>query len=154
MDDYWSNNWRPIPPKIIEGSILCESNKDAKQCLHAIKELIENGYQEPLCWFVGMDMGDVFMHFNGEPMKYLNKQFANSFDEASLKEISEYTKRAYNVFMSFIVPYSEHNGEDIDRAWRAIYPEDDNSTVWWQCSIPKGETKRTIDVWFRNAMED
>ena len=153
-DDYWDRNWRTVPPLVIEGEIFCDSDKDAKQCAESIEWLLMSGYGMPCQqydgWFVGMDMGDVFMQFNGEPMRFLHHTFESSFDEESLMQLQKKINDARFIFHYFLLSEKDaYNSclSEVDEAYEKILPEGD-AELLWQFSVPS-DCNRTVSIWYR-----
>ena len=149
-DDYWEHNWRKAPPEIIEGAILCDSSEDAKHCALAIERLLRSGYEEEQGgWLVGMDMADVFMQFNGDPMSFLYKSFENYYDDQGLMQIQKKIKDACHVFYLFLFPEDNvlAGSDEIDIAYNKVLPNVD-AEILWQISLPN-DCKRTVSIWYR-----
>jgi hypothetical protein len=151
LDNYWERNWRKVPPEVIEGGILCDSNEDAKLCATSIERLIRSGYEEQQGgWLVGMDMADVFMQFSGEPMRFLQRTFTDAFDEERLMQIQKRIKDAHLTFHFFVLPESEiynRRLDEVDSAYEKILP-DVEAELLWQLSLPN-DCNRTVSVWYR-----
>ena len=149
-DDYWQLNWREVPPEVVEGEIFCDSNEDAKQCAMSIERLIKSGYEEQQGgWLVGMDMGDVLMQFNGEPMRFLYSTFASRFEEERLVQMQKIIKDSYHVFYMFLLPEEAAFDDcyEIEDAYEKILPDVD-AEILWQTSLPNG-CNRTVSVWYK-----
>ena len=149
-DDCLEHNWHEVPSEVIEGMIFCDSNEDAKQCAMSINRLIRSGYEERQGdWFIGMDMADVFIQFNGEPMKFIHRTFEHSFDEESLIQIQKKINDANCVFHYFLSPKNEVNKVlyEVDDAYEKVLPEGDSELIW-QLSI-LNDCKRTVSIWYR-----
>lgn len=153
-DEYNEKTRRNWPPEVIEGVVFCDSNEDAKQCAVFVEKLLRSGYGDLQMqygsWLVGMDMGDFFMQFNGEPMRFLKKTFEHSFDEESLMQIQQKIKDATQVLHYFLLPEKdEYNGDlsEVGEVYEKILPDAD-ALVLWQLSIPN-DCKRTVCVWYR-----
>ena len=150
-DDYWKLNWREVPPEVVMGEILCDSNEEARQCAMSIERLIKSGYEEQQGgWLVGMDMADIFMQFNGEQMKFMHKSFEDCFEDEDLMRMQKIIKDKYHVFYLFILPIEDaFNGrlDEIDVAYEKILPDVD-AEMLWQASLPSGY-KRSVCIWYR-----
>ena len=147
-DDDWRLYNKKDLPETIEGTILCDSDENAQQCMLSLKALVENGYGNHPSWMVGLDMGDLFKHFDGKPMKFLHKAFGSTFDDESLKTIKERVKNFDSVVYSFSIPEEEDfHLNQIEMAYEKILPNRD-AEVLWQLSLVKGSA-RTLDILYR-----
>ena len=147
-DDYWQHNWREVPPEVVKGEIFCDSDHDAKQCASSIQELIENGYRDRSNgWLVGMDMGDIFMQFNGKPMNFLYKSFTESLADTSLKYIQKRLKNASEVCCFLVCPEKDVRLDEIDIVFNKISPNGDAKMIWQFCL--SAEIDRKVNVWYR-----
>lgn len=149
-DDYWKLNWREVPPEVVMGEIFCDSNEDARQCALSIERLIKSGYEiNQGGWLIGMDMADIFMQFNGEPMSFLYKSFENHYDDQGLMQIQKKIKDACHVFYLFLFPEDNvlAGSDEIDIAYDKVLP-DVNAEIFWQISLPN-ECQRAVSVWYR-----
>ena len=150
LDNYWENNWRKVPPEVIEGVIICDSNEDAEVCVASIERLIRSGYEiNQGGWLIGMDMADVFMQFNGEPMSFLHESFENHYDDQGLMQIQKKIKNACHVFYVFLFPEDNvlTGSDEIDIAYDKVLPDVD-AEIFWQISLPN-ECQRAVSVWYR-----
>ena len=147
-DDDWRLYNKKDLPETIEGTILCDSDENAQQCMLSLKALVENGYGDHPSWMVGLDMGDLFIHFNREAMKFFHKEFSITFDDESLKAIKDRVKDSDSVVYSFSIPAEEDfHLNQIETAYEKILPDKD-AEVLWQLSLGKGSA-RTLDIWYR-----
>ena len=146
---YWHPDWRETLPEVVEGVVVCDSNEGAMQCANSIRDLIESGYRDGGFWLIGMDMTDLLRHFNGEPMKFLHKAFADSFDERCLQQIKEGVNGSNSVCYHLLLPEQDSNEDSMEvyTVVEKIFPDND-AQVMWQLSI-QGACDRTISTWYR-----
>ena len=136
----------------IEGTILCESDEDAKLCVSAMLTFIENGYGEKIHWLIGLDMEDLATGiFDGTTIKFLHKTFHFSPDEETIKEIKSKVKDSNVVLASFMIPDSDSWGYDsLETVSTEISRElKEESTFWWQISLIENIKDWTLDIWYR-----
>ena len=145
---YRKINHRKFSSKVIEGVVCCDSSEDAKQCALSIQKLIESGYRNRRDgWFVGMGMNEVFLHFDGEPMNFLHKTFAQSFAEKSLIQIHEKLKNSSSACYLFVCPEKDVRLDEIDVIYQKIQPNIDVEVLWQFYRLPI--CTRTVSVWYR-----
>lgn len=136
----------------IEGTILCESDEDAKLCVSAMLTFMENGYGEKIHWLIGLDMEDLATDiFDGTTIKFLHKTFHFSPDEETMAEIKSKVRNSIVVLASFIIPAGDSWGWDsLETVNDEITGEmKEESTFWWQVSLIENVKDCTLDIWYR-----
>lgn len=151
----WERTQREVPTEVIEGVILCDSSESANQCAVSIQKLIESGYEEQQGgWLIGMDMADIFVQFNGEPMRFKYKIFENAFDEPlyeeELVQMQKVIKNVRHLLCHWLIPEKVANAEiwnELEVAFEKLLSDDD-AELYWQLSIPS-DCQRAISIWYR-----
>ena len=134
---------------IVEGKILCETEDDAVECMLSIKTMIHRGHGKSMCFKVG-EMSIVELSstiFDGTDLRFIHKNFKRGFDAPSLAEIAEQTRDSLVMLASFVILPDDYLS-DWDTAYKAIYPQNKNASVFCQMSA-QDSGYRTIDVWHR-----
>jgi hypothetical protein len=148
LDNFEELNYRKPLPEVIEGFVLCNSNKNAKRCALSIRKLIESGYRNRYNgWFVGMELNDVFRHFDGNPMKFLHKSFVQSFSEKSLMQIRNKLKNSSTACYLFVCPEKDMRLDEIDVVYKKFQPDIDTDVIWQFYRPPI--CTRTVSIWYR-----
>ena len=136
----------------IEGTILCESDEEAKLCVSAMLTFIENGYGEKSHWLIGLDMEDLATGiFDGTTIKFLQKTLHFPPDEETMAEIKSKVKDSTVVLASFIIPDGDSRGwVPLETVTDEITGEmKEESMFWWQISLIENIKDRTLDIWYR-----
>ena len=151
----WERTRREVPPEVIEGIVLCDSNESANQCVASIQKLIKSGYEDQQgSWLIGMDMADIFVQFNGEPMRFMHNIFETTFDEPlceeDLAQMRKSIKTARHLLCHWLIPEVVANAEiwnELEVAFEKLLSDDD-AELYWQLSIPS-DCERTVSIWYR-----
>ena len=136
----------------IEGTILCESDEDAKLCVSAMLTFIENGYGEKIHWLIDLDMEDLATDiFDGTTIKFLQKTLHFPPDEETMAEIKSKVKDSSVVLASFIIPDGDSRGwVPLETVTDEITGEmKEESMFWWQVSLIENVKDCTLDIWYR-----
>jgi len=149
LENYGYHKREKTLPKVVEGSVLCSSPADARQCATSIRELIERGYGEDSGWIVGLDMEDIFTHFNSEPMRFVYRRLTDFSDDESLRQICDALKDSRSLFYFFVLPERELNArlDCVNEAYQKILPDID-AQLLFQCSVGN-YPDIIINVWYR-----
>ena len=151
----WERTRREVPPEVIEGIVLCDSNESANQCVASVQKLIKSGYEDQQgSWLIGMDMADIFVQFNGKPMSFMHKTFESTFNEPlyeeELAQMRNSIKTARHLLCHWLIPEAVANAEiwnELEVAFEKLLSNDD-AELYWQLSIPS-DCERTVSIWYR-----
>ena len=151
----WEHTRREVPPEVIEGVVLCDSNESAKKCVASIQKFIKSGYEDQQgSWLIGMDMADIFVQFNGEPMRFMHMIFETTFDdpfyEEALVQMQKRIKNAHHLLCHWSISEEVANDKiwnELEVAFKKLLSSDD-AELYWQLSIPN-DCQRTVSIWYR-----